>query len=157
NCLLLRAEGADDLRAALACYEQCEQEPIDAQLREDLDYNRQRARLQLAQALAQGTPPDDPSSEAEKNKPRPPEPPPPTPHPGGTGEGTPDERYGSTPIKPEAGDKLTQTDAPPAPGAGNLQPIPDSAEPAPISKADAAEHLARAVRLIREEGQAYRQ
>jgi tetratricopeptide (TPR) repeat protein len=156
NCLLLRAASPDDLRAALDAYSQCLRATTDKELKADASHNRQRARLLLAQALAQGTPPDDPSGEDKDKRPDPPDKEPPASETGGDGaDGQPDDRSGSTPIKPEPGDKMTQTDAPPAPGAGNLQPIPDRTEPASLTKDAAAEHLERATRQILAERQAY--
>jgi tetratricopeptide (TPR) repeat protein len=155
NCLLQRAGGPDDLRVALECYRRCLRDPgCDEALAADLRHNVQRARL----LLAQGLPPEDkPSGEDKENNP-PPEKQPAEPHKGPGGEpGDPDDRSGGARLKAHPGDQLTPTEAAPSPGAGDLQPVPDRAEPVALTPEDAALHLRQAARRIQDERQAYRQ
>jgi tetratricopeptide (TPR) repeat protein len=163
NCLLLGStgEGAPDpegLRAAVESYEGCLQLAKEERLRADARYNLQRARLLLAQVPPEANPPDDAGSDEEPKDPEPPEDRSEKPEPGRERSpgSKPDERSGATPIQPQPGDELTKTDAPPAPGKGTLPPVPDKAEPSPLTAAQAAEHLRRATRRILEERQAYR-
>lgn len=165
NCLLLRAGGgttpdAAGLRAAVGCYEQCLRETkADGSLAADARYNVERARLLLAQ-VATDERSDDSSAGNESKEPEPEgsdQRPPKLEGPGDAGkEGTPDSRSGAVPAKPEPGSQPIPTDTAPAPGAGNLPPIPDSSEPAPLSAQDAAEHLELAAARILEERQAHR-
>jgi hypothetical protein len=163
NCRLLRAAGgAPDpagLREAIGYYEQCLREPgAGAALTADAAYNRERARLLLAQVSPDER--DDPSSGDDRKDQTPEDPEQPSSGPEGAGErgsdGTPDSRSGAVPAKPEPGSQPIPTDQSPAPGAGNLPPIPDRSEPAPLSAQDAGEHLKQAARRILEERQAHR-
>jgi tetratricopeptide (TPR) repeat protein len=163
NCLLLASSGEgapdpDGLRAAVESYELCLRDAQDQRLRTDARYNLQRARLLLAQALAAAPETPEDSGGGEDSEPDPPDNPAAQPQPGSEPApgSKPDERSGATPIEPRPGDELTRTDAPPAPGKGTLPPVPDKAEPAPLSPAQAAEHLRRAARRIRDERQAFR-
>jgi hypothetical protein len=162
NCRLLRASGGGPpdpagLRAAVDCYERCLRERAPDGLLADARYNRERARLLLAQVV-----PDerDDSSSGDERKDQEPEGPdrPPKPEGGGEGgaEGAPDSRPGAVPAKPEPGSQPIPTDSAPAPGAGNLPPIPDRSEPSPLSARDAALHLQQAARRILEERQTHR-
>ncbi len=155
NCALQRANSPEELRQALQWYAQALRE-VGPELREDVLYNRERARLLLAQSLG-ASPPEDGGPDKDNNPPQP-DKQTPEPQPSGADgtDGTPDESSASTPAEQGPGDRLTQTNAPPAPGAGNLQPVPDRADPLLISPDDAAQHLDRAARLIVEERQAYR-
>jgi Ca-activated chloride channel homolog len=161
NCLL-RRETAEDLRAAIACYEHClGDRDSDQRLRKDAAYNRQRARLQLAQLQVQAGSTEEPPGEESNNTPkRLPDKQPGTTETPGAGDGSegarPDERTGTTPAKVGPGEQPIQTDAPPAPGAGSLPPVPDQANLSPLAREDAVEHLKRAAQRILEEGQTHR-
>jgi hypothetical protein len=160
NCLVQRTDSGEALRGAVAAYRECLREPgLGARLEADVRYNLQHALLRLAQF--------DPSRERGPEEPPPHEGdrPPDRPPDGGRRPEGPDERGGSGEerpgergpgARPEAGDRAGKQEGEPEPGAGQLPPVPDSAEPMPLSPQDAAEHLRRATRRIVEERLAYR-
>jgi hypothetical protein len=161
NCLLQQSpeQSGANLRAAVECYEQCLRVAgSDAAWAADARYNLQKARLLLAQfqPAVDGPQDDNPQGDDSEANPRPSEAPPKTGadvQPGQ--EGRPASEAGS-PAHPDPGQTPAPTDRTPPPGAGNLAPVPDSAEPMPLSPRDAAEHLDQATRRILEESQAYR-
>jgi hypothetical protein len=161
NCLLQSAGGSDveTLREAADCYQRCLRDRgADDRLRADARHNLQRARLLLAQSAADAPPDSSPSGDDKE-----PEPPPEEKNPGepdggeeAGAQGRPDPGATPMPAQLQPGEQPIPTDAPPAPGKGTIPPVPDSAEPSPLSPPDAVEHLRRAARRIREERQAYR-
>jgi tetratricopeptide (TPR) repeat protein len=163
NCLLRRASGgaaldANGLRVASACYQRCLGDAqTDPALAAEARHNLQRARLLLVQARAPASaPPEEGGRQDEDRQPDRPESAP-KERGGEPGEqGEPDPRSGGMPARPEPGEQPTPTSAPPAPGAGKLPPVPDGAEPAPLSARDAAAHLEAAAKRILSERQAYR-
>ena len=162
NCLLRKAGDRDagGLRAAVRCYEQCLQDPDgDEGLAADARYNRECARLLLLQFRARRGSREKPAGDDPDANPRPPDRPPTAmPNPAGEpgADRGADPNAAAVPVKPEQGQAPAQTNDPPPPGSGNLPPVPDQAEPAPLSANDAAAHLEQATRRIVDEGQAHR-
>jgi hypothetical protein len=161
NCLLLKAGDRDaaTLKAAIECYDRClrEAKPGEA-LAADVRYNRERARLALQQLLAQsGRPKEDrPSGEDDNNPERPDRQPQQNPNGDLGPDGQGGTQAGPAMVKPGPGQNPVQTDERPPGGQGTLPPVPDRADPAPLSPQDAAAHLEQATRRILEERQAHR-
>jgi tetratricopeptide (TPR) repeat protein len=160
NCLLLKAGDHDGaaLKAAIACYDRCLREAgPDEALADDVRYNRARARLALQQLLAQsGRPKDERPSSDDENPERPDRSPLQNPDGDLGPDGQRGTQAGPAMVKPGPGQGPVQTDDRPPGGQGTLPPVPDRAEPAPLSPQDAAAHLELANRRILEERQAHR-
>jgi Ca-activated chloride channel family protein len=164
NCLLLKAKGRnlDLARAAVEAYEQSLQEVgnSDELNADDVRHNLERAKLLALQLLAPATRKDEqepPNAPPDDKKP--PKTSPSDPNPSGandpTGSGKPDPRGKPLPIKPENGNKAIETPEA-APGAGNLTPIPDIGEHAPLPPKEALSHLESATKRVLQERQTYR-
>jgi hypothetical protein len=161
NCLLLKAGDRDGatLKAAVECYDRCLREANpDEALADDVRYNRERARLALQQFLAQsGRPKEDrPSGEDDHNPERPDRSPLQNPNGDLGPDGQGGTQAGPAMVKPGPGQGPVQTDERPPGGQGTLPPVPDRADPAPLSPQDASAHLDIANRRILEERQAHR-
>lgn len=158
DCLLHKSSGRDaaSLRTALTCFEQCLQSAgEDAELRADARYNREKVRLLLLQFQppANGSPNDNPPRDEDTQPPRH-DPRQPMPMP--AGEQGPDgkgDRQALATGEPDKDAATSKTNEPPAPGKGDLQPIPDEVDVPPLSAHDAAEHLELAARKVRDERQ----
>ena len=160
NCLLLKAGDRDaaTLKAAIECYDRCLREANpDEALADDVRYNRERARLALQQLLAQsGRPKEDrPNGEDDHNPERPDRAPLQNPN-GDLGPDGQGGQAGPAMVKPGPGQGPVPSDERPPGGQGTLPPVPDRADPAPLSPQDAAAHLEQANRRILEERQTYR-
>lgn len=160
NCLLLKAGDRDaaTLKAAIECYDRClRQASPDEALAADVRYNRERARLALQQLLAQsGRPKEDRPSGEDDNPERPDRQPQQSPNGDLGPDGQGGTQAGPAMVKPGPGQNPVQTDERPPGGQGTLPPVPDRADPAPLSPQDAAAHLEQATRRILEERQAHR-
>jgi hypothetical protein len=73
-----------------------------------------------------------------------------------SGGDRPDPRSGAGARRPDPKQSPRGTDDT-SPGKGNLPPIADQADPAPLSPQDAAEHLEQAAKRITEERMVHRQ
>lgn len=155
NCLLLKGGGRDaaGLRTAIVCFDQCLQSAGgDAALAADARHNREKARLLLLQFQppAKGSQSDAPPNEDEPPHPPRSDPRQPMPTPigpqgqDGNSEGAPFDGA----VKPEDGSAEGKNNAPPSPGKGNLDPIPDEVDVPPLSPHDAAEHLELAANKV---------
>ncbi len=160
NCLLLKAGDRDaaTLKAAIECYDRCLREASpDAALTADARYNRERARLALQQLLAQsGRPKEDRPSGEDDNPERPDRQPQQNPNGDLGPDGQGGTQAGPAMLKPGPGQSPVQSDERPPGGQGTLPPVPDRADPAPLSPQDAAAHLEQATRRVLEERQAHR-
>ena len=160
NCLLLKAGDRDaaTLKAAIECYDRCLREAgPDEALAADVRYNRERARLALQQLLAQsGRPKEDRPSGEDDNPERPDRQPQQNPNGDLGPDGQGGTQAGPAMVKPGPGQNPVQSDERPPGGQGTLPPVPDRADPAPLSPQDAAAHLELATRRILEERQAHR-
>jgi tetratricopeptide (TPR) repeat protein len=161
NCLLLKSGDRDltAVRSAIGYLEQYLREATtDEPLAADARHNLERARLLALQIQAatpdSGKPPPDgdtPPDQRQQDRSQD------TPNllrtPGGE---RPDPRATAGARKPDPGQAPRGTDDT-SPGKGNLPPIADQADPAPLSEQDAAEHLEQAARRITEERMTHRQ
>jgi hypothetical protein len=162
NCLVqeARSGGKSLLEEAIRLYERCLQN-ADAEpaLREETQHNLELARQLWARAKAAPDSADeqDPQQEERNQQPRP---------DNLANAGPPDDGSGKAatagaaePIAGQAGN--TQAPAVPTektlPGKGNLPPVPDQDELAPLTPEDVAEHLKLAKARIQRERQDYRQ
>ena len=160
NCLLLKAGDRDaaTLKAAIECYDRCLREANpDEALADDVRYNRERARLALQQLQPQSNRPKDDrsASEDDPNPERPDRSPLQNPD-GDRGPGGQGAQAGQAMVRPGPGQGPVPSDERPPGGQGTLPPVPDRADPAPLSPQDAAAHLEIATRRIWEERQAHR-
>jgi tetratricopeptide (TPR) repeat protein len=160
NCLLLKAGDRDaaTLKAAIESYDRCLREAgPDEALAADVRYNRERARLALQQLLAQsGRPKEDRPSGEDDNPDRPDRQPLQNPNGDLGPDGQGGTQAGPATVKPGPGQNPVQSEERPPGGQGTLPPVPDRADPAPLSPQDAATHLEQATRRILEERQAHR-
>jgi tetratricopeptide (TPR) repeat protein len=148
NCLLQQA-GTRDARSvenATEQYEECLRAATDDTLRADAQHNLERARLllhQIRKAEEEQPKPDDPNRGPDPN-PKPPKPPQtqqnPMSDPNNHGPRQ-NPRAPGDPVPVEKGDHPIKTDDPPAPGKGNLRPVPDQPDQPPLSAEEAKEHL----------------
>ncbi len=161
TCLLQSAGplGGEELKQAVRCFDGCLEKSQEPELLALARYNREVARLRLAQVQPQpersaDTPPE------ERSRPD-----------------QPDPRQSQHELghgKPQKGDRRNQQGSPgqanaegkdPAgeaanqqsPGKRDLPPIPDDANVLPLPPRDAAEHLEKASHRILEEEKSYRQ
>ncbi|HEY7314058.1 MAG TPA: hypothetical protein VH643_32205 [Gemmataceae bacterium] len=162
NCLLLKAGGRDaaGLRTAVACFDQCLQSAGDDEsLAADARHNREKVRLLLLQFQppANGSQSDTPPNEDEPPHPPRPDPRQPTPTPIGPQgqDGNSDGQPFDGAVKPEDGTAANKSNEPPSPGKGNLDPIPDEVDVAPLSPHDAVEHLELAAKKVLQERQTF--
>jgi len=160
NCLVRQGDelGSKALQEAIDLYEQClAATNLDPDLATDLRHNLELAKLLWLESKAR---PTDRSGEEEgdQSKPPPTDPSNPRPQPGDNepGSGRRDSRGDRLPVKPEPGKQSGPGDQQPAPGKGNLQPIPDTAELSPLSPEDAAAHLREAATRIARERNEHR-
>jgi hypothetical protein len=161
NCLLQKTDGQDEkaAREAVAAFEECLRVgTADPELMADARHNLELAKLLVwqCQAATNQTQGQPPGSDNDTN-PRRPDSPRPAPNPDERGPGQANPNGSPTPVKPDAGQTPVGTDAERPPGQGNLPPVPDQAEPMPLSPRDAAAHLEQAVARIQQERQAHRQ
>jgi tetratricopeptide (TPR) repeat protein len=150
--------GAGVLREAIRRYEECLREDgLDPDLVTDVRHNLELAKLLLVQALAR--PQDPPSSppDAGQESPRP-QGQRDEPRDGGEqpGPGGLDPRGDRVPVQRQPGMDPQATEEP-APGAGQLPPVPDQEEMAPLSREDAENHLRRAAARILSDYKAHQQ
>jgi hypothetical protein len=158
NCLLQQEQGRNParLREAIRLYQQCLEQPnLDANLADDARHNLELARLLWLQAKAgkQGS-----QEESEEN--------PDDPRSGGKNEqeGLNSELANQDPLgRPgssadPAGDTkgASRTDQTPPPGKGNLPPVPDQDDLAPLTPEEAAAHLKQAAQRILHDREDYR-
>lgn len=161
NCLLHRGSlrsSREDLQAALACYRRClEEADANSPLARNARHNLQKTQLILLQVLPSAS--DPPEEDPPGQEPRDPTRPEPRngEEPGeepGSGERS-KKRTGEQ-VTPKPGQEARPTDQEPQPGAGKLPPVPDQAEPLPLSREEALEHLRRATQRILQERRSYR-
>jgi len=147
-------QGVKVLFDAVACYEQvlaaADAEP---QLREDARHNLELAKLLWAQERGQNDdkkPPNDGGSDdPQKNPPNT------RPDQGGNPTtGTPDQRGQKVPVDVKGGQNPIPVEQSPAPGSGNLPPVPETNDQ-PLAAEDALAHLRQAVAEILREKQQY--
>jgi hypothetical protein len=160
NCLLLKSGDRDlaAVRSAIACFEQCLADPaIDEPLAGHARHNLERARLLVLQIQSSKRNADEPPPGGDTPpETHPPDRPPDAPDPTrGMGD-RPDPNAGPGARKPEPGRAPQGTDET-SPGKGNLPPIADQSDPAPLPPKEAAEHLEQAARRISEERMQHRQ
>ncbi len=154
-CLLRKADGRDEgsLRAALACFDLSMQEAgDDAELIDDVRFNREKARLLLLQFQP---PPNDPAGERSSGddfQPRPsrfdPRQARPQPAREPNSDGSPDTQPSEGDAKPEPGKEGANSDEPRQPGKGNLPPIPDEVDVPPLPLRLAEEYLEQAGKKV---------
>ncbi len=163
NCLVAKARGRnlEMVRAAVEAYEQSLREPGQAaEFAADVRHNLERAKLLALQLLAPATRDDksDPPNNEEDppNKPNAgPRDPNPATNPDPSGATKPDPRGAQVPTRPDPGQKAIETDVA-APGVGELTPVPDLAEHAPLPPKEALSHLEAATKRVLQEQKAYR-
>jgi tetratricopeptide (TPR) repeat protein len=163
NCLLHKAGTRDaaSLHAAVACYDQCLQSAGDNEmLAANARYNREKARLMLLQFQPPPKGPQSDSSPRDDMNPQMPRHDLRHPMPVRIGEegsdGNPDSGSIDGADKPEPGTASTKSNDPPAPGKGDMAPIPDEVDVPPLSAHDAAEHLELATKQVMRERQTHR-
>jgi tetratricopeptide (TPR) repeat protein len=166
NCLLEKAgdNDADLVLAAITAYEQCVDRATDGPLVTDARHNLELAKLLLLQIRkaedeARSRPDQDPpNTEDPKNNKKPP------PKPQGSQDPDHDRNHQGPGQKPSGsgdrtqknpGDRATETDEPPPPGATRgLPTVPEGPDQPPLSAKDALEHLRQAnERILRERHQ----
>jgi hypothetical protein len=162
NCLLLKSGDRDltAVRSAIDCFAQCLREAKpDEPLAADARHNLERARLLALQIQVAKRGPDEPPPGGDT----PPDlrPPDRSPDMQGpvrdpSGDHRADPRSGAGSRRPDSKQSPRGTEDT-APGKGNLPPVADQADPAPLSPQDAAEHLEQAARRITEERMVHRQ
>jgi tetratricopeptide (TPR) repeat protein len=158
NCLLMESKGADAklLRQALDCYGLCLREPEAAEaLRTDAGHNLELAKILWLKAR-QARPNKEQGDPEEKKEPSKPEPKTPDEKTSGGAEPNPSKGEPSGKAEPQQVDprdprQPIPVDNAQVPGSGNLPPVPDKDERAPMLPEDAARHLQRAFdRVLRE-------
>ena len=157
-CLLRKADGRDEgsLRAALASFDLSLREAGgDAELIDDVRFNREKARLLLLQFQP---PPNDPVGERSSGddfQPRPsrldPRQAVPQPAREPNSDGSPDGQPLEGDAKPEPGKEGAKRDEPSQPGKGNLPPIPDEVDVRPLPQRLAEEYLEVAGKKVLQE------
>jgi tetratricopeptide (TPR) repeat protein len=161
NCLVRQAGDRDAklLKEAITLYEQCINEANDPDWLANAHHNLELAKLFLvkAQMKAEGEPPDQPPD-------RDPEIDPPTKRgmddiPEGSDPSGGVRKNGAEriPAKPGPGNENQRSNEPPAPGQGNLPPIPDTQDPVSLTPEDASSHLQQATVRILQERQKHKQ
>lgn len=161
NCLLLKSGDRDlaAVRSAIDCFEQClSGEAADERLADDARHNLERARLLVLQIQSSKRNADEPPPGGDTPPdPRPPDrPPPDSPDPTRGPGDKPDPNAGPGARKLDPGQAPRGTEET-SPGKGNLPPIADQSDPAPLPPKEAAEHLEQAARKITEERMLHRQ
>lgn len=152
NCLVHTAgeRNVEALGEAIRCYDQCLQvEDLDPDLAADARHNLELAKLLWARARS-STPEKDPdkANGADSSSK-----PPPQQLNSKTGRpelvpGTPSHAGDRTAVTPEPGHQPLRTNEPPAPGTGNLPPVPDHQPLTALAPEDTAAHLRRATAQI---------
>jgi tetratricopeptide (TPR) repeat protein len=146
--------GAPPLREAVRCFEECLKEPdLEEGFAADVRHNLELAKLLWLQAKNSRTnsdanPPDGGDDSPKKDPTRPE-----NYQPGGdeAGGATPNAKGDKVRVQAEPGKTPIPTDQQPAPGTGNLPPVPDRDELVPMAPEDATAHLERAAaKVLRE-------
>lgn len=149
----LLQQGGPALREAIQRYAEClhEGELSDEQA-EDVRHNLELAKLLMLQKPQANDSSDDRRDDRDPPPPKPPEdqgadqqPGPGQPDPGGQKQRVP---------RDPSREPTPSDDA--APGSGQLPPVPDQDEPAPLARPDAEAHLKLATQRILEEQRKYR-
>jgi tetratricopeptide (TPR) repeat protein len=161
NCLVQQAGDRDVklLRDAISIYDQCMNDEQDSEWTANARHNVELAKLLLtqAQARAERNPPDqapdkdpevDPPTKKNSND---------IPEGADPGSGIKKNGGDRIPMKPGSGNENQRSNEPPAPGQGNLPPIPDTQDPVSLTPEDAANHLQQATVRILHERQKHKQ
>jgi tetratricopeptide (TPR) repeat protein len=159
NSLVQQAQDRDAklLERAVVLYQKCVvQEGAGQELVDDARHNLGLAQALLKRAKAAGKPSDQ-DQDPNQNKPG-------TSDDRGTDPGAKEQGPGSQPFGPGGPDKspykvspggvprdAVQTTEPPPPGVGNLPPVPDKDQLAPLSPAETAAYLREAAARIERE------
>jgi tetratricopeptide (TPR) repeat protein len=152
--------GAAPLLEAVRCFQECLKRPdLDPPFAEDVRHNLELAKLLWLQAKnTRGNPDANPPEGADdlpKKDPTRPE----SFQPGGEDPGgaTPNAKGDKVRVQAEPGKTPIPTDQQPAPGTGNLPPVPDRDELVPMAPEDATAHLERAAAKVLRERRAHQQ
>jgi tetratricopeptide (TPR) repeat protein len=152
--------GAAPLQEAVRCFEECLKQPdLDASFADDVRHNLELAKLLWLQAKNNRSSPDanppDGSDDSPKKDPTRPE----SLQPGGDDPGgaSPSAKGDKVRVQAEPGKTPIPTDQQPAPGTGNLPPVPDRDELVPMAPEDAAAHLERAAAKVLRERREHQQ
>jgi hypothetical protein len=163
--LLEQAGAKEAVLAALEAYEQCIDKATDKKLVADAQHNLELAKLLLQQLRkAEDEAPSRPETEPPtnddgKNNKKPPKPQDKgsqDPNQDRTNQGSGQKPTGSGDrTQKNPGDRATETDQPPPPGANHSLPVvPEGPDQPPLSAKDALEHLRQAnERILRERHQ----
>jgi tetratricopeptide (TPR) repeat protein len=152
--------GAAPLQEAVRCFEECLKQPdLNDQFAGDVRHNLELAKLLWLQAKnTRGSPdanPPDGGDDLPKKDPTRPE----SFQPGGddAGGATPNAKGDKVRVQAEPGKTPIPTDQQPAPGTGNLPPVPDRDELVPMAPEDATAHLDRAAAKVLSERRQHQQ
>jgi hypothetical protein len=161
NCLVQQAGDRDAkrLREAIGLYELSLSEETDPEDMANARHNLELAKLLLIKAQLQGTknPPDQPPDKDPDIDPPPKKGSADIPEGTDPGPGIKKNGGEKAPTKLSPGEQPQRTNEPPAPGQGNLPPIPDTQDPVSLTPEDAAAHLQQATVRILQEKQKHKQ
>jgi tetratricopeptide (TPR) repeat protein len=161
NCLVQQAGDRDTkrLREAIGFYEQSISEENDPEEMANARHNLELAKLLLikAQQQADKNPPDQPPDRDPDVDPPPKKGSNDIPEGTDPGPGIKKNGGDKIPSKVAPGEQTQRTNEPPAPGQGNLPPIPDTQDPVTLTPEDAAAHLQQATVRILQERQKHKQ
>jgi tetratricopeptide (TPR) repeat protein len=152
--------GAAPLQEAVRCLEECLKQPeMDPPFADDARHNLELAKLLWLQAKNtrgnSDTNPPNGGEDAPKKDPTRPE----SFQTGGdeAGGATPNARGDKVRVQAEPGKTPIPTDQQPAPGTGNLPPVPDRDELVPMAPEDAKAHLEQAAAKVLRERREHQQ
>jgi hypothetical protein len=161
TCLLRRGGSATVYRSAIACFERClESTAADEPLKADTRHNLELAKILWNESRKSTSKPDTPNEnpppEDSQNNP------PPNTSGNDQQSGMPESgegNNGGTNLKPVTQQGMmpttgAKTNPTPTPGnAPNLQPLPDSSTPQPLSPEDTREYLRRTAERLKKDRQ----
>jgi tetratricopeptide (TPR) repeat protein len=152
--------GQAPLQEAVRCFEECLKQPdLPSAFADDVRHNLELAKLLWLQAKntrgnPDANPPDGSDDPPRKDPPRPDSLQPGGEDPGGA---SPNARGDKVRVQAEPGKTPIPTDQQPAPGTGNLPPVPDRDELVPMAPEDATAHLDRAAAKVLRERREHQQ
>src|SRR5262249_50558628 len=152
NCLVQQAGDRDakTLQEAIQLFEQCILDESASDLAADARHNLELAKMLWIKAQSHQDKNSNEKSSEDNSPPQAPE------KKGGKDpdreadltNGVPKNVGMKMTTQPKSGHEAQRTDEPPAPGKGNLPPVPDSQEPISMTPEDAAAHLQQATARI---------